>query len=214
MAEIIALPKPGEHMAFLGTTGGGKSVLAEKMLNKFECYFAIDTQDSLTLPGSIKITSPKSLPLKLQMFKKIRYVPSEEYRNRGTWDYIFSTISNSSSKKKPHPRVTYIDEIYHIGYGASFPLSLPTMATTARQRKLSLWISTQRPSMIPLPLLTECKRMFVFYLKYSEDLKKIGKFARGNDLYEELMNMEELDFSFIEIDGITGKFRHVPPVAL
>jgi hypothetical protein len=187
------------------------------MLNFFPSFFAIDTQDSLTLPGSTLITSPKSLTLKLKMFKKIRYVPAPAYRNRGTWDFIFNTLSASSSKKKPHPRIVYIDEIYHLGYGASFPTELPTFATTARQRKLSLWISTQRPSMIPLPILTESKRIFVFYLKYEEDLKKLGKLSRSKTgkgaLFQELLDLE-LDYSFIEIDGKTGEYRHLQPVAL
>lgn len=222
MAEIITgetvkLPSIGEHMAFLGTTGSGKSVLAEKMLNCFPSYFAIDTQDSLVLPGSVLITSPKSLAMKLKFFKRIRYVPSSEYRNRATWDYVFNTLSNSSSKKKPHPRIIYIDEIYHIGYGASFPLELPTLATTARQRKLSLWISTQRPSMIPIPLLTECKRIFCFYLTYEEDIKKLGKMARSKSgkglLLQELLELE-LDHSFIELDGKTGDYRHLAAISL
>jgi hypothetical protein len=210
---IITLPRYGEHLAFLGTTGSGKSVLAEQLLNRFENYFAIDTQNSLTLPGSVKITNPKNLSLKLKWYKKIRYVPSPDYMNREAWNFVFYQLSASSSKQKPKPRIVYIDEIYHTGYGASFPQELPKLATTGRQKKLSLWISTQRPSMIPIPLLTECKRLYVFYLKYTEDIKKIGKLARGITLTKELEDIK-LDFSFYEINGITGDYKHLAPISL
>lgn len=217
MSEIITLPKPGEHQVFLGTTGSGKTELAQALLKPFGRYFAIDTQDSLTLPGSVKITTLDSLSLKLKMFKKIRYVPDAAYRNRDSWNYLFLALSKSSSKKKPVPRIVYIDEIYHLGYGPSFPDQLPIFATTARQRQLSLWIATQRPSMIPLPILTESKRIFVFYLKYEEDLKKLGKLSRSKGGKQQLLNdLIELDFdySFIEIDGKTGDYRHLNPIKI
>lgn len=215
MSNKITLPEYGEHQVFLGTTGSGKSELAQAMLRPFDRYFAIDTQDSLNLPGSVKINTPQNLAFKLKVFKKLRYVPTPEYRNRDSWNYLFNELNKSSSKKKPFPRVVFIDEIYHLGYGSSFPEQLPIFATTARQKKMSLWIATQRPSMIPLPILTESKRLFVFYLKYEEDLKKIAKLSRSKGGKQLLLNEIydlDLDYSFIEIDGKTGEYRHLNPI--
>jgi hypothetical protein len=209
----ITKPKFGEHIAFIGTTGSGKSLLAAELLAQFDHYFCIDTQDSLDLPGSKVINSPANLELKLKLYNRIRYVPKSEYRNREAWNFVFYTLANSSSKKKPKPRIVYIDEVFHVGYGPSFPNELPKLATTGRQKKISLWISTQRPSMLPIPLLTECKRLYVFYLKYTEDIKKIGRLARGITLTKELEDLK-LNYSFYEIDGVTGGYRHLAPISL
>lgn len=201
---VIKLPDYGQHLVFAGTTGAGKSYLAQEMLKKFDSYFAIDTQDSLSL-NAVKIDNPKTLKLKLMVFKKIRYVPKPEYLHVSWWNYVFKSILETSTKKKPKPRIIYIDEIYHIGYGAGFPAWLPKAITTARQRKLSFWISTQRPSQIPMPVLSECARFFIFYLGYEEDIKKLAKFCRKGDLKDALMGLE-YDYSFIEVDRAKGTF--------
>ena len=213
--NVIKIPDYGQHLLFAGTTSSGKSQLALELLKQFNSYFVIDTQDSLILPGSTKITSPKMLKQKLQFFKKIRYVPSGEYRTKAYWNYIFKTLSDSSSKKKPRPRIIYIDEIYHLGYGVNFPNWIPIMATTGRQRKLSLWISSQRPSMIPIPTMSECTRFYLFYISYDEDITKMSKFVRKDKrgLIQEL-NQIELDYSFIEVDRIRGEWRKMPKIKL
>ena len=213
--SVIKLPEYGQHLLFAGTTGSGKSELALQFLAMFDSYFVIDTQDSLYLKGSTKITSPRMLKQKLQMFKKIRYVPGGEYRNKQTWNYVFKTISESSSKKKPKPRIVYIDEIYHLGYGTSFPNWLPVMATTARQKKIGLWISTQRPSMIPIPTMSECTRFYLFYISYDEDIAKMAKFVRNNKKgLIETLNVIDMDYSFIEVDRIRGTWRKLPKIKL
>lgn len=201
---LIKLPEYGKHLVFAGTTGSGKTYLAERMLVNYDSYFAIDTQDSLNLEA-VKVTNPEFLRLKLLAFKKIRYVPKPEYLNKTSWDYVFRELLNFSSKKKQRPKVVYIDEIYHVGYGAGFPSWLPKAITTARQRKLSFWISTQRPSQIPMPILSECSKFFIFYLGYEEDIKKMSKFSRDDKLKEEIMKCK-FDFSFIEVDRAEGNF--------
>jgi len=201
---IIKLPEYGEHICFAGTTGSGKTYLAERMLSKLDNYFVIDTQDGMNVPG-VKIDTPTGLKWKLWMFKKIRYVPKPEYLNKQAWEMVFKQILQSSSKKKQNKRIIYIDEIYHVGYGVNFPSWLPKAITTARQRKLSFWISTQRPSQIPLPILSECSRIFAFYLGYEEDIKKLSKFNRKGDLKEAIMACK-FDYSFIEIDRAKGNY--------
>lgn len=209
----IAKPKYGEHIIFAGTTGCGKSTLGEELLKVMDSTFVIDTQDGLDhLPKHHKVTNPNNLKFTLKFFKKIRYVPSPEYLHQSSWNFVFKTLSESSSKRKPNPRVIYIDEIYHIGYGTSFPNWLPKLATTARQKKLSLWIAAQRPSMIPIPTMSECTRFYIFYLSYEEDIKKIAKFSRRRGLIEDLMNIQ-YDYSFIELDRVKGEWRKMPPIA-
>lgn len=210
MQKILQLPEYGKHLVFVGSTGSGKSYLAQKMLEHYERYFAIDTQDSLDIEGKT-INNPKNLRWILKFYPKIRYVPRLEYREKEVWDYIFEVLNDSSTRKKPNPRIVYIDEIYHLGYGANFPNWLPKAITTARQKKISYWIATQRPRNIPLPILTEASFIYVFYLSRDDDIKYLASFARKNpkQLYEALQGQEN-DYSFIEINVRTGEWQKYP----
>lgn len=215
--NVIEIPGTGQQIIAVGTRGSGKSELMVCLLQltPTKRKFVIDTQNGLgkDLPEYKLIKTPQALPWKMKLYKKIRYVPDNEYRNRIAWEYIFNTIANSSSKNKPNPIDLYIDELMHIGYGMSFPSSLPVLCSTARQKKIGVWIATQRPSMIPIPILTEATTIFVFYLKYLEDLKKIGKFSRMEALPKELREMQ-LNHQFIELNGLTGTYRIMPKLNL
>jgi len=211
MPKLI-LPKPGEHLVFAGSTGSGKTYLAESMLKYFESYFAIDTQDSLEIPG-IRLTNPRNLKVMLPLFPRIHYVPKPEWIERDVFDYLFRTLLESSTKKRPKPRVIYTDEIYHVGYGVNFPPWLPKSITTARQRKLSFWTSSQRPAQIPIPIMSEATRMFVFMLNRDEDMKRVAGYARTDpkSLYVALREQQK-DNSFIQIDLTLGTWEKFPPL--
>lgn len=216
------MPEQGRHIVFLGTNGSGKSVIAMKFLQNKQRYFAIDTQDGLDTGDTIlpakpkKIVTPQGLPLQLWLNKRIRYVPKPEYMERVWWDYVFKKFFESSTKKKPRPNTLYIDEIYHLGYGhANFPRWLPKMMTSARQRKLSLYICTQRPRMIPGEVITESAKIYVFFLSKEDDIKYVSGFVRKDKkgFEQELYNQQD-DFSFFEIDTRKGTFRKFPAIKL
>jgi len=140
-------------------------------------------------------------------------VPRDEWMRKEAFDFVFRAFLDSSHKKSPRPRVCYIDEIFHIGYGMSFPTWLPRGMTTARQRKLSFWISTQRPRMIPGPVLTEAARIIVFYLSKWDDMKFLAGFSRDNPkaLLQALQQQQD-DYSFIVIDVRKGTFKKYPAI--
>lgn len=209
----ITLPKYGEHLIFCGTTGSGKTVLAGEMLKNYERYFVFDTHDALKkyLPGATKINGPSNLSRKLMLNDKIRYVPDLEYRNRGDFNYV---IKKLFTNKNGRERIIYIDEIFHLGYGMSFPDWLARGISTARQRKTSLWTSSQRPTNIPLSILTESKIIYLFYLSYAEDIKKVSKFTRDERNFREAVQELKYDYSFIEIDRIKGLWRKMPKLKL
>jgi energy-coupling factor transporter ATP-binding protein EcfA2 len=213
----VKIPAIGQQIIAIGTRGSGKSELMVCLLqlSPAERKICIDTQNGLgkDLPEYKLIKSPQYLPWKLKVWKKLRYVPDNQYRNRTAWEYVFNTIAESSSKSKPKPIDVYIDELMHIGYGMSFPSSLPILCSTARQKRIGVWIATQRPTMIPIPILTEATTIYVFYLKYLEDLKKIGKFSRMDKLSKELREMQ-LNHQFIELNGLTGTYRIMPKLDL
>jgi len=210
----LELPEYGKHIVFLGSTGSGKSVLASAMLRYYDAFFAIDTQDSLDIPGKV-LANPRHLGLLLRFYPKLHYVPKPEFIERYYFEHVFRTLLNSSQKKKPRPRIIYIDEIYHVGYGMSFPAWLPKAITTARQRKLSFWISTQRPRAIPVPVMSEASKIIVFYLSKGDDIKLVSEFARSDKkgLFKALSEQED-DYSFIVVDNRKGTWSKYPKLKL
>lgn len=202
--NTITLPKLGEHIIFCGTTGSGKTYLAQEMLKNYERVFVFDTHNSLRVADAIKITSPQNIVKKLRSFPKIRYVPELEYRTKDWYNYVVKSLMTKSAGKG---RVIYVDEIYHLGFGQSFPDWLSRGISTARQKKISLWTSSQRPTNIPMAIMTESRRIYLFYLSYAEDIKKVSKFTRDErNFLTEVQNLK-YDYSFIEIDRIKGEWR-------
>lgn len=209
--SIISLPKLGEHIIFCGTTGSGKTYLAQEMLKNYDRVFAFDTHNSLKIEDSVKIISPENIVKKLWSFDKIRYVPKLEYRSKEWYNYVIKILM---TKKYGKNRVIYIDEIFHLGYGLNFPDWLSRGISTARQRKTSIWSSSQRPMNVPMAILTESRRIYLFYLSYAEDLKKISKFTRDEKRFLEVIKELKYDYSFIELDRIKGEWRKLPKLTI
>lgn len=210
----LTLPKYGQHLVFLGATGSGKSFLASAMLEYYDRYFLIDTQDSLDLEGKV-VREPERISWYLRFYDRIRYVPKPEYIAGEYFNYIFKKILESSTKRKKRERVVYIDEIYHLGYGAGFPIWLPKSITTARQRGLSFWVCAQRPRNIPMPVLSEASRIYVFYLNKEDDIKYVASFARTDKKkLEKTLYEQKDDYSFIEIDARKGTWKEFPPLKI
>lgn len=213
--STLYTPKNGQHVLFCGSTGSGKSELAQQIMQFAPRSFSIDTQDSLEKIQGRELSDPHNLPGKLKRNDFILYKPTSQYRTKDWWNYIFLCLSASTSKKKPIPRWVYIDEIYHLGYGNYFPRELPITFTTARQRHLSMLVSTQRPRQIPQPVITEVSYIYVFYLARYEDRKTIAEYSRGNkkDAMKALDSLQK-DYSFIQINTATGEWDIFPPVKI
>ena len=208
MENQITLPKLGEHIIFCGTTGSGKTYLAEEMLKNYDRYFVFDTHGVFKdLEGAVLIKSPMNLKKKLKAFDKIRFVPDLEFRTKAFYNAVIKTLFTDKAGKN---KIIYVDEIFHLGYAQSFPDWLSKGISTARQRKTSLWTSSQRPANIPMAIITESRRIYLFYLSYAEDIKKISKFTRDEKNLLREVELLEYDYSFIEIDRVKGSWRKLP----
>lgn len=205
---VLKIPKYGQHVTFLGSTGSGKSFLAEQMLNSIRSYFVFDTQNSLDLQGAETANTPSQAVKMLKKgVKKIQYIPSIQYQDRDINGYILSKLCDSSSKKNKKSRVIYIDEIFHLGYMRSFPPELPIALATCRQKGISIWISTQRPRLIPTNVISESSYIYMFFCTKKDDIKYIGENVRENEGFlKTALNLKKDEHKFIFIDCTTGEY--------
>jgi len=203
----------------MGMTGTGKSELCQKVIDSYGNtvrVFCIDPDDSVTLKGSKTCRTPIEAKFWFTFYKKIRYVPRREYFNRDDWEELFDWLCSTSSKKNPNPMIVHINEIYRLGYGNNFPHSLPVTMATARKRQISLFIETQRPKAIPVPILTEASRTYVFMLKRQDDRKYMAGFIGGDDTktFLSVLNNQKKDYSFLMIEGDECYWERMAPIKL
>jgi len=215
MSNVLVPPRYGQHIVAVGSTGSGKSEFMQQLLKCYNYRFMIDTQDSLDKIEGRSFTDPHGLAMRLKFYKSLKYKPGHEYREKDWWNYIFATIAHSSTKKKPKPRVVYIDEAYHVGRGTSYPAELPKAIQTTRQKQISWFVATQRPRQLPQEIFSEAAKVYVFYLSKFDDLVTVSKFGRQSD--KELMKLlqdQTDDYSFIEIDNRKGTWTKYPPLKI
>lgn len=216
---IISLPKLGKHQVFMGMTGSGKSELCQQIINSYGDnvrVFCIDPDDSVELKGAKRVKTPAQAKFWFAFYNKIRYTPDREYFNRDDWEELFDWLCSTSTKKKPKPMIIHINEIYRLGYGNNFPQSLPVTMATARKRQISLFIETQRPKAIPVPVLTEASRIYTFILRRLEDRKYIAGYIGGDDTktFLSVLNNQSKNYSFLMIDGDDGSWQRMNPIRI
>ena len=211
----INIPAYGKHVMFLGSTGSGKSYLAEKMLSKVKSYFIFDTQDVFDFDNAKIVTKPSEAVKAIQKnIKRIIYKPHRKYQSREINEIIINELLDSSSKKHKKPRIIYIDEIFHLGYERSFPSALPIGMAISRQRALSFWISTQRPKLIPTNILSEASYIFCFFLSKRMDIEYLADNIRADkkEFINNSLQMKKEDYNFILLDQNNGIYTIYPKI--
>ena len=211
----IKIPDYGKHIMFLGSTGSGKSYLAEKMLERVKRYFIFDTQDIFDFDKSKIVTKPSEAVKAIEKnINRIIYKPHRKYQTREINEIIINALLDSSTRKHKKPRVIYIDEIFHLGYERSFPSALPIGLAISRQRGLSFWISTQRPKLIPTNILSEVSYIFCFFLSKRLDIEYLADNIRADkkQFINDSLTMKKENYNFILLDQNNGVYDIYPKI--
>ena len=211
----IKIPDYGKHIMFLGSTGSGKSYLAEKMLKGVKRYFIFDTQDIFDFDKSKIVTKPSEAVKAIEKnINRIIYKPHRKYQTREINEIIINALLDSSTRKNKKPRVIYIDEIFHLGYERSFPSALPIGLAISRQRALSFWISTQRPKLIPTNILSEASYIFCFFLSKRMDIEYLADNIRAEkkEFITDSLTMKKEEYKFILLDQNNGIYEIYPKI--
>lgn len=75
------------------------------------------------------------------------------------------------------PTLLYVDETYDLAHGSAGIVDRRLLRTVraGRERNMAVLMGAQRPRSIPLPILTESNRLYVFNLEFDEDIKYLQK---------------------------------------
>lgn len=220
MAESNRLTPPSyqERVLFVGSNGGGKTVLAGQMLAAgYPRTVSIDVKGDFNPPIDYTVlTKPNELGWRYK--KHIVYRPEFEYAN-GQWvdEVLRRLFKRARAKGKKQPFILYIDEGLYVAT-SSRTGTMRQLAVTGRSLNVGLWVSSQRPKWIPVEVRSEAWRWYVFYLAYDEDEKEVLRYSKNKIQLDELQNPTDL-YSFWEIKrgaNSAGRLqvKHYPKVSL
>jgi len=198
--------RPGEHVAFMGMTGSGKTVLARHLLDSLKRVIVIDPKSEWFGKG----------------WKRKMSLPSFDKEFRLVWapkrsqDDKLAELLHRAWKKK-HLTI-YVDELQSLtDFFPHATDALTDIIRTGRSREVAVWISTQRPAWVPRWFLSESRHKFAFTLLDKADRQRAGdvigdrakdKVPIHNFLYHGV-GMEEAEH--LTLDLKRGKIIQIEP---
>lgn len=179
----MLIPERGERSLIVGQTGQGKTGLATWLLKRIErapiiIYDTKHENKFLNLPASRFVTS---------------FADVLEDLKEGTSDYIVfrppSDVLDDPQELDEYlyrhymdlPGVDlYVDEAkqFHTSTGRPFK-GVQNIQERGRSRGITAIWSTQRPKMISNSIITEAQKIFIMYLPFEQDHKKLQELVPG-----------------------------------
>ena len=86
----------------------------------------------------------------------------------GNYDPIFEQLYDIGDL------TVYIDEMYGVAPRGKFSTHLNALYTRGRELGIGVWASAQRPSWVPLTMLSEAEWVFVFRLQMHSDRMRVA----------------------------------------
>jgi hypothetical protein len=155
----------------VGTTGSGKTTLAQQLLSFYPVVVVHDSKGTLRWPGYRVLSTWRELTRARE--PRLIYRPTpRELRSPIDQECFFKWVY-----KRKHT-VLYVDEVYSVAFRDELPLSYFTILTRGREAGpngggITLFSATQRPTKIPNVILSESEHYFVFRLNLPNDRKKV-----------------------------------------
>ena len=175
--------KPSEHCFICGSTGSGKSVLADVYTaGATETVIKIDIKDDtfarrrdhepiwrgLSENEDFEVVQTLD-DVKKSEFKKIIYVPPFEEQTPEIYNDLCQYVYMNGDMR------LWVDELMLFTEGAQrFPPYLKALYVSGRSRRASVTACTQRPMGIPAFCIGNSQHFFVFNLNNNQDRKKMA----------------------------------------
>lgn len=94
------------------------------------------------------------------------------------WEYVSRAATTFYERYgSRYPRVLYVDELADFFKQRSLGDIFQRVARNGRERDVALIAGSQRPRKVPLEVMTEMQRMYMFELDFEEDIKHVFQFG-------------------------------------
>ena len=174
----------GEHYFIAGRTGSGKTFLAHALANKAANSFNVivhDTKGTRNFDHYRIFTQLNELMSSAEVRKNgiFVYRPEFEELSMEYFELFYEWIYNRKNC------IVLIDEAMQICESPkTYPKYLKGILTRGREYNISAWSCTQRPKTLPLFLLSEASKFFIFELNLLDDRKRIAEITGREEFLE------------------------------
>ena len=169
--------RSNDRVALVGKTGSGKTYMARHLLAGLNRFVAFDPKGTIGLaegPDSWNVEPWSGAGYKkLQQGKNARLVvpgPGPDDDPFAYWMPFLRAIFELGNI------TLYIDEMYAVNRPGTFPSAeLMALYTRGRELGIGVFAATQRPTLVPLVMLSECEWLFTFRLLLEQDRKRMAE---------------------------------------
>ena len=184
--------KPNEHVFVAGMTQSGKTFLTQTYLaNYTQQIYVLDTKGAFNwnqVPDSEKEIITNLSQITSTTKKKVIYRP--------VWEELTQEFYNSFFEfcMKRRNCIIVIDEVMQVCPSAiKIPEWYKGALTRGMELQVGVWSLSQRPSSIPIVVMTEATHYFIFKLNSVDDRKRIVQYTGHQEF---LQIMEKKDFLY------------------
>lgn len=164
----------GERGAIVGQTGTGKSVLSKELIPPYGRVCIIDPKRMFDYPGIPVYEDPK----RVWRDKPDRFM----FRPKATaltdlsqYDRIYEYCYTRGDY------LVYTDDVVGIMDRSRYPHYLQVCYQMGRQKGVAMLSAFQRPCWLPLFLMSESCKFYIFRLTMQTDVSRVNEFLPGYD---------------------------------
>lgn len=198
------LPRSTDRAAFVGQTGAGKTFLARYALQSQPYVVVHDGKGMLDWPEYRLVRKLRDLvKLDPRAHPRIIYRPNPEeaqspiYCN-GFFRWVYERRNTT----------LYVDETFALFIGGLWPPYHHACVTRGRERKVVVWSGMQRPSWIPIVILSESEHFYVFRLQWREDRTRMEEVTGLDETLLEPRALPKQVYWYVQTgDEPRGPFR-------
>jgi DNA helicase HerA-like ATPase len=171
MASTTVTIKSYERVFFCGRTGSGKTFAAKHICARLPRLVVLDPKGTLT-DWNLEPWDRETRRLLRQGYPvRARVVVPFGADATEIWEEAFYAVYSGGNC------TLYIDEVYGVVEpGSKPPSGLTAIWTRGRELKVGGFASSQRPTWVPLFILSEADHLFTFRLSLEEDRRRMAAF--------------------------------------
>lgn len=192
MTQQNNIIKPNEHCFIAGMTQSGKTFLTQTYLANYqEQIYVLDTKGAFNwnqVPDKDKEIITNLEQITTATKRKVIYRP--------VWEELKFEFYNAFFEfcMKRRNCIIVVDEVMQVCPNANrIPEWYKGALTRGMELGVGVWSLSQRPSQIPIVVMTESTHYFIFKLNSVDDRKRIVQYTGHKEFFEV---MEKKDFLY------------------